>query len=461
MYDAMKRHEVQTLKNAGLVNPHVAEVTGVSERTVRRITKEPPVEAVREGSPVRSVGRPSKVDSFREQVAEILDKERDLLTVEILHRVRERGYQGGKSALYDLVAAMRSPTTVPVVRFEGLPGEFSQHDFGSVDVRYLSGARERVHFFAARLKYSRWSYVELVADEAVESLVRPLLSSFAAFGGVPLVAVFDRPKTVVLRSLGEKIEWNPTFGQVALDYRFAPELCAPARGNQKGAVENLVGWVKKSFFKVRRFHDREDLKRQLKEWLHEVNELRPSRATGVSPRERMAEEQKRLRPLSIPPSEYALRYAVMVGPTGMVEHQRIRYSMPPEAIGFPATLYLYRDRVRIVARKYEVEHPRYPESGSASVLAEHRTAMLAAVSGKRARLYFKRQQLLELGSPAESFLTEIVHRRPRTWPAEVEVLFDMLQEVGELRMQATLRLAVSRRLFDAQFVRDLLEKGVA
>ena len=69
-----------------------------------------------------------------------------------------------------------------------------------------------------------------------------------------------------------------------IDYRFAPELCTPRRANQKGAVENLVGFVKNSFFKVRRFHDRQDLERQLVEWRHEVNEVRPSRATGVPPK---------------------------------------------------------------------------------------------------------------------------------------------------------------------------------
>lgn len=44
-------------------------------------------------------------------------------------------------------------------------------------------------------------------------------------------------------------------------------LCTPRRGNQKGAVENLVGFAKNSFFKVRRFHDRQDRDRQLFEWL--------------------------------------------------------------------------------------------------------------------------------------------------------------------------------------------------
>ena len=53
-----------------------------------------------------------------------------------------------------------------------------------------------------------------------------------------------------------------------------------------------MGFVKSSFFKVRRFHDEEDLQQQLIEWHREVNEERPCRATGVSLRSvnRIAEE---------------------------------------------------------------------------------------------------------------------------------------------------------------------------
>src|SRR5207302_4141331 len=46
--------------------------------------------------------------------------------------------------------------------FEGLPGEFSQHDFGQVDVEFLNGAPPAHHFFASRLKYSRYVRVSLV-----------------------------------------------------------------------------------------------------------------------------------------------------------------------------------------------------------------------------------------------------------------------------------------------------------
>ena len=270
-----------------------------------------------------------------------------LRSVELLHRARVAGYAGGKSALYALAHTLRPRIVVPFVRFDGLAGEFSQHDFGEVLVRYQDGTETKVHFFASRLKYSRWAEVTLVSDERVETLVRTLVDHLAAFGGIPLVAVFDRPKTVALRwgRDGVVTEWNPTFAGVVLDLGLGVEVCWPCRPQEKGAIENLVGWVKGSFFKQRRFLDREDLERQLREWLTEGNTVRPSRATGVPPAARIAEERARLRPLKIAPADLALRIPVSVGPTGVVIHDTHPYSMPPDAIGLPGTLYLHRDRV--------------------------------------------------------------------------------------------------------------------
>jgi transposase len=433
----------------------IARDTGVSRRSVLRIVREEPVVPADDPRQklriVRGAGRPSSVAPFRAPILEILREEPELLSVEILRRVRELGYEGGKSALYDFVATLRAPTARPLVRFEGLAGEFSQHDFGSVRVSYDDGTSEIVHFFASRLKYSRFAHVRIVPNERVEPLVRALLESFEVFGGVPLVSVFDNPKTIVLERRGSRIEWNRTFGQVALDLRFAPELCWPHRPQEKGSVENLVGWVKGSFFKVRRFANREDLERQLLEWLVEVNETRPSRATGVIPLVRLAEERLRLRPLPIPAKDYALRFPVLVGPTGLVEHQGYRYFMPAEAIGVPGTLHLYVDRVRIVAGRHEETHPRVPANGTTSYLEEHRAQALAAVSGERARLYAKRQQLLELGGKVEQFLTEIVHRRPRTWKGDVEALHALLLQVGADRLLEVIEACASKRLFGSEY----------
>src|SRR5439155_10111362 len=44
-----------------------------------------------------------------------------------------------------------------------------------------------------------------------------------------------------------------------------------------------------------------------------------------------------------------------------------------------------------------------------------RPAMLDTVRGGRARLYFQRQSLWELGPVAEAWLTELIHRRPAQW----------------------------------------------
>jgi len=183
-------------------------------------------------------------------------------------------------------------------------------------VQFLNGSLQRVHFFASRLKYSRHIRVSLVPNETVEPLVRTLAGHLQDWGGRPLLCVFDRPKTIALKweKNGEVTEWNPVFAEATLEMGIGVELCWPYQARQKGSVENLVGFVKSSFFKVRKFYDEEDLRQQLAQWHHEVNEERPCRATGIIPAVRLGEEAPRLRPLRVRPEELALRIPVYVGP---------------------------------------------------------------------------------------------------------------------------------------------------
>jgi transposase len=461
MLDMLKRHEIQVLRRAGHNAAEVAALASVSRRSVRRVEAEVAVVHVdtaleRER---RRIGRPSKAEPFRGLVGELLAAEPDLLSLEILRRAKLKGYDGSKSAFYALVHALRPGPRRPLVRFEGLPGEFSQHDFGEVDVRFVDGSQQRVHFFASRLKYSRWAEVSLVDDEQVESLVRALVDHFAAMGGVPLLAVFDRPKTVALawRRDGVVTEWNSTFAGVALDLGIGIEVCWPHAPRQKGAVENLVGWVKGSFFKQRRFIDREDLALQLAEWHTEVNTQRPSRATGVPPARRMSEERARLRPLKVTPAELALRVPVLVGPTAAVAHDGHTYSMPPEAIGIAGTLYLYREQVRIVAGRYQAHHQRLFVPGARATLPEHRAQLVAAVSGKRAKRYLQREHLLEIGGSALQYLTELTHRRPRLWVRDVERLHELLQRHGAEALRTAFEQQLNERLFGAEYIAHALQ----
>ena len=452
VYDRMKRHEIQVLHRAGFSIREVAERAQVGVNTVLRILRRPEKEDTRR----RGVGRPPVATAFETTVRALLHGEPGLPTVEILRRLGEQGYSASKNPVYQLVRRLRPKNTSPMVRFEGLAGEFAQNDFGSVRVRYDNGSEEILHFFASRLKWSRWIYVELVPNEQEEALIRALLHAFRSFGGVPLCCVFDNPKTVVIARQGDHIQWNATFGQVFLDYRFVAELCTPRSGWEKGAVENLVGFVKNGFFKVRRFHDREDLTAQLGQWHHEVNEVRPCRATKVTPTARIEEERRRLRPLPIPPDQYALRYPVRVGPTGWVRFQGNRYSMPAEALGLNATLFLYRDRVRIMTDRFDELHPRYPNNG-VSTLPKHATSALAAVSGRRGQLYFMRQRLLDLGPVAEAFLTELVHSRSRTWGWDVRTLFDLLQQHGGDRLLRAFQVALDRGWHGAEYIERVVQ----
>lgn len=460
MIDMLKRHEIQVLRRAEHTWSEIATLSGVSEKTARRIATENPVTTVDNGAERarREVGRPSKAEEYRAVLVKALTEDPALKSVELLHRARQAGYVGGKSALYALAQTLRVRTVTPLVRFEGLPGEFSQHDFGEVWVTYQDGAEEHVHFFASRLKYSRWVEVALVSDERVETLVRALVEHLAAFGGIPLVTVFDRPKTIALKwgRDGVVTEWNPTFAGVALDLGIGVEVCWPYRPQEKGSVENLVGWVKNSFFKQRRFLDHADLERQLHDWLTDANLTRPSRATGVPPATRIVEDRARLRPLKVAPADLALRIPVSVGPTGVVIHDGHPYSMPPDAIGLPGTLYLYRARVRIIAGRFGADHERKFLPGDGSILPEHRAQRVAAVSGKRARRYLQRQHLIDLGAAALAYLTELTHRRPRTWIPEVERLHELLQTYGDAALRAAFERGLAEQAIGAEYITHYL-----
>lgn len=353
MYDVVTRHEVQVLRRAGHSQAATAAFTGVSVSSVRRIEDEDAIDTFDEAESRkrRKVGRPSKVETFREAVVQLCGEKdsegNPLQSKEILRRLRARGYDGAKSAAYALIASVRPEPVRPMVRFEGVPGEFCQHDFGEVDVRFADGSVTRIKFFASRLKYSRFVCVTLVDNERTETVVRSLVQHYDAMGGVPLVGVFDRPKTVAISWAkdGTVTQWNRIFVDVMLDLGVAVEVCWPARGNQKGAVENLVGWVKGSFFKQRVFNDEADLREQLAAWLLEANTTTPSRATNEIPETRRQEELKRMRPLKVKPGDLALRIPVVVGPTGYVRHEEHEYQVPAAAIGIGGTMFLHQDRV--------------------------------------------------------------------------------------------------------------------
>src|SRR3990172_3590727 len=260
MLRMLDRHAIQELLRADVPVRQIARQFEISRWTVRRIARETAVASSDEtrSRAHRGVGRPGVSEAVRARVAALVADDATLPPGEIARRLREEGTPLGLSTVYRGPGGVRAALPAELlVRFEGLAGEFAQFDFGEVSVAVVEGPRRVVHFAAYRLKYSRWIHVVLVPNERVEALIRSLLAGFAASSGVPLRVVFDRPKTVVLRYEDGRPVWNATLAQVAIDYGFTIELCTPHQPQQKGAVENLVGFVKRSCFRARRFQDLE------------------------------------------------------------------------------------------------------------------------------------------------------------------------------------------------------------
>jgi hypothetical protein len=109
MIDMLKRHAIQVLRAAGHGQSEIATLTDVSVRSVRRVEAEPDVSHVDDAGERdrRRIGRPSIAEPFRPHVVELLTQDPALLSVEIFRRAKLAGYPGGKSALYDLIHAIR------------------------------------------------------------------------------------------------------------------------------------------------------------------------------------------------------------------------------------------------------------------------------------------------------------------------------------------------------------------
>lgn len=76
----------------------------------------------------------------------MLEQTAELKSLEALRRLRERGYGGGKSAVDELVKQLRRQALRPTGHFEGVAGEFSQHDFGEVWDHWTGGGRTKLRF---------------------------------------------------------------------------------------------------------------------------------------------------------------------------------------------------------------------------------------------------------------------------------------------------------------------------
>jgi len=438
VYTPMDRTLILELHAHGLTQCAIARRLGCHRNTVRNALRTgPPSSAERVANRWSGPGRPgapSKVSTVRERIAEALTGDPSLPTGALFTRARQEwGYQGRRSAFYALAKSVR-PAAAPALmtRFEGLPGEYAQFDFGQAVVSFAGGRKERVHFFAGRLKFSRYMHARRTPDERSESLVRAVVDCLHAWQGSPSQWVFDNPTTVWVRLANDRRELHADLRQLVADMNVCVEPCTPRMANQKGAVENLVKFVKRNFLPGRVFADVDDFDRQLAQWLHYVNQERVCDATKEIPATRLAQEAERLakRPVPWTAATYPLRVISTVGPTGLVTVHGTPYSVNPRKLGAPATVLVRQTTMEFQIGDESVTHPRDDGSRQPHRKAEHSLAEVAMVTEGRKRTYIKREYLLNLGPAARTFIDQVVTQQiGHAWYPIIHRLYDLATAV--------------------------------
>ena len=460
MLRPMERSAIHLLHKRGHSQRQIAQELGYSRVTVARVLTEPT------DRPTTRRRRRSITDPYREQIRGWLGE--GLTAARMLELAQadpDRPYPGGPSVFRGAVRQERLAQQhaaalgdVPV-RFEGLPGEYLQVDWG--EVRRFPFTRQRPatrYFLACRLKYSRWSFVRFTGDMRQETLLRGLVDCVGALGWVPWVLVFDNMKTVTSgRDAQHQPIWTPALRQLAHEFGFHPEACTPGAGNQKGSVESLVKWVKGSFLSGRVFADDADLAAQATDWLELVNR-RPSSATGAPPMERLAEEAARGDRLPPTAHDDGFLHPGRVRPDALVAVLGNQYSVPVLHVGAPVTVRVHRDRIAIWRDTVRLaEHVRAADGAHRRVVdPEH----FAPLFGRkpRAQVMLYRAALLELGDVAARYVSELSRRQRARLREEVLALHALVTAHGVPAVLTAMAQAEQVNGYSAAYVAALLAR---
>ena len=97
--------------------------------------------------------------------------------------------------------------------------------------------------------YSNKGYTQAFPSQKQECLLEGLKRIFEHIGGVPCRIRLDNMTTAVAQVLkGAERVLTDGFMRFMLHYRFHAEFCNPASGNEKGNVENKVGYSRRNAF---------------------------------------------------------------------------------------------------------------------------------------------------------------------------------------------------------------------
>lgn len=129
------------------------------------------------------------------------------------------------------------------------PPAEAQVDFGITEA-VEDGKVKDIHCLVMSFPYSNGGLAVPLPSENQECFLEGLKVLFKQAGFVPRKLRLDNLSAAVVkaRSWGEETIFTDAFRQFSMHYGFEAQACNPRKGNEKGHVENKVGYVRYNFF---------------------------------------------------------------------------------------------------------------------------------------------------------------------------------------------------------------------
>ncbi len=290
----------------------------------------------------------STIDEWMEADRKVPRKQRHTAK-RIFDRLREeRGFGGSYSCVKRYVRKkkqalrMKSEGYLPLEQPEG----WAQVDFGEVRYDNGQGQLHTGYELVVSFPHSNYAPSQLLPAQNQECLLTGLQRIFEYIGGVPPRLRFDNMSTAVAQVLknGERV-LTDGFTRFMLHYRFQADFCNPAAGNEKGNVENKVGYTRRNaFVPIPTITSFDAFNEHLLEWC-EKDAQRPHYKHKVTIRELWEEDRAAL--LALPEYPYPVfRYeAVVVNKCGFAAIDTNKYGLAPSLAGCTVQAKIYFDHI--------------------------------------------------------------------------------------------------------------------
>jgi hypothetical protein len=224
-------------------------------------------------------------------------------------------------------------------------GAEAQFDFGEAIVN-VGGVDTRVYLCCARLAYSTRDFVVAYRQQDRAAWLDGHVRAFQAWGGVPASCWYDNPSQLGRLRHGEFVPCQE-FVALRSAYGFRAHHCNPAQGHEKGLVEGLVGYFRRTYLvPVPAVADLAELNAIL-EARCLAEERRQRRGHGETVGERFAMERPLLGALPASPFLACTRHRVRVSSQQLETLGPRRYSVPQRWVGQWLTLRAFAEEVQV------------------------------------------------------------------------------------------------------------------